>query len=65
MPDGVMFDCLHEPFQLVIIQDLFGLRIRFWNRDILSGIFGNDMGFLCRFHGTVEHGVDAVDHAAG
>ena len=65
MPDGVLFDLFHEPFQLVIIQDLLGFGIRFWNWDIHSGIFCNDMGFLCRFHGTVEHGVDAVDHAAG
>ena len=65
MPDGVVLDCLHELFQLAIIQDLLGFGIRFWNRDILSGIFGNDMGFLRRFHGFVEHGVDAVYHAAG
>ena len=49
VPDSVGFHFLLKLFQLVIIQDLLGLGICFWNRDTFSGISGNDVGFFSRF----------------
>ena len=64
-PDRVLFDLLHEPLQLLVVEDLLGGGLLFGEGDILRGVSRREPLPHRRVHGLVEHTVETADGRAG
>lgn len=65
VPDRVLFDLLHEPLQLLVVENLLGGGFLFGERDALGGISRCEPLLYRRVHGLVEYTVEAADGGAG
>ena len=57
VPDRVLFDLLHEPLQLFIVEYLLGGALLFGECDVLCGIPRREPFLYRRVHGLVEYTV--------
>ncbi len=65
VPDRILFDLLHKPLQLLVVENLLGRGFLFGERDALGGISRREPLPHRRVHGLVEYTVEAADGRAG